>query len=255
MNCIVFVTVRTASKRLPKKALRKIKGRPLIQILLDRIRESGVARKIVVCTTKLKSDNKLVTFLKNKRIDVFRGDAKDILKRLYYAAKKYDTSEFVVVEGDDIFCEPSLIRKTCNIISKTDYDFVLWNGIPFGSSPLGIKTKPLYELVKNKNISDTETGWGQFIINSGLFRVARIKPKNKKLYRPEIRLSIDYGEDLAVARKILYRLPKKFTLIDIIRLFDDDRSLSKINEFTKKKYEKHFTRKMNISLKKKEKRI
>ncbi|TLX80370.1 MAG: hypothetical protein E6L00_07720, partial [Thaumarchaeota archaeon] len=158
MNCIVFVTVRTASKRLPKKALRKIKGRPLIQILLDRIRESGVARKIVVCTTKLKSDNKLVTFLKNKRIDVFRGDAKDILKRLYYAAKKYDTSEFVVVEGDDIFCEPSLIRKTCNIISKTDYDFVLWNGIPFGSSPLGIKTKPLYELVKNKNISDTETG-------------------------------------------------------------------------------------------------
>jgi UTP-glucose-1-phosphate uridylyltransferase len=99
MNCLVFVTVRTASKRLPKKALRKIKGRPLIQILFDRIRKSGVSRKI------------------------------------------------------------------------------------------------------------------------------------------------------------LYRLPKKFTLIDIIRLFDDDRSLSKINEFAKKKYEQHFTRKMNMSLKKKEKRI
>lgn len=244
MKYFVFITVRTASKRLPKKALIKIGQKPLIQILLERIKKSKNIEKIVVCTTTLRSDDKLTRLLKSKKIEVFRGNSRDILMRLYHAAMKYNTEKFVVVEGDDLFCDPLLIDETCNILSKTDDGFLFWKGVPFGSSPLGIKTQNLCELVKIKKTLDTETGWGQFIINSGLFKTKQLQPKNKKLIRPEIRLSIDYKEDLILAKKILSLLKKGFSLLDIIELFDSDKSLSEINALAKKKYEQHFTKKM-----------
>ena len=84
---IVFVTVRTASKRLPKKALRKINEKPLIQILADRIQKSKSIKQLIVCTTKLKSDDHLVKILKKNKVSVFRGDNVDILNRLYLVQK------------------------------------------------------------------------------------------------------------------------------------------------------------------------
>lgn len=252
MNCVVFVTVRTTSIRLPKKALLQIKERPLIKILLDRISESRQIKKIVVCTTNQKSDDVLVKFLQSNKIEVFRGDNVDVLNRLYLAAKKYKAKQFVVVEGDDIFCDPELIDKTCKKLSKTDYEFLTWKNLPFGVSPLGIKTNKLEDLIKNKKIKNTETGWGRFIIESGLFKVGQLSPDNRKLIRPEIRLSIDYKEDFQLAKKIIESLPEKFSLQNILNLLDKNPSWLNINEQVKKKYERNFTKKMTKLVLKKE---
>lgn len=253
MSCVIFVTVRTASTRLPKKALLKVRNKPLIKILIDRIRTSKNTKKIVVCTTDQKSDDVLVQFLQDNDIKVFRGDNVDILNRLYLAAKRYKANQFVVVEGDDLFCEPSLIDKTCKILSQTDYEFVKWENLPFGVSPVGIKTDRLAALVKNKVTKNTETGWGQLIIKSNLFKVGHLIPDNRKLLRPEIRLSIDYMEDFKFAKKIYENLPSRFLLIDIIKLLDKNPKLLKINESVKEKYKKNLTKKMSkIIMKKKE---
>ena len=131
MNCTVLVTVRTASTRLPKKALRKISKKPLIKILIDRIRNTKNVEDVVVCTTKKESDNKLVSYLEKEGIEVFRGHNQDILHRLYDAAKKYDLEQFIVVEGDDLFCEPLFIAETCKKLCKTKYEFIIWEKVPF----------------------------------------------------------------------------------------------------------------------------
>ncbi|MBI3638999.1 MAG: NTP transferase domain-containing protein [Thaumarchaeota archaeon] len=244
MNCTVFLIVRTSSTRLPKKALLEINHQPLIKILIDRIKTAKKAREIIVCTTTHKSDDKLVKFLTNNNIKVFRGDRKDILNRLYLAAKKYKVKQFVVVEGDDVFCEPILIDETCKKLSQTKYDFLYWKNLPFGVSPLGIKTSKLEILVKSKATKNTETGWGRFIVESEVFKVGQIRPRFKKWIRPDIRLSVDYPEDFQLV-KILYRkLPRKFTLTDLIKLLDKNPELQKINESVKYKYEQNFTRKM-----------
>jgi len=252
MNCIIFVTVRTASTRLPQKALLKIKNKPLIKILIDRIRTSKNIKKIIVCTTDHKSDDKLTKFLQNNNVEVFRGDAIDILSRLFFAAKKYKAKQFVVVEGDDLYCDPSLIDKTCERLCQTDNEFLMWENLPFGVSPIGIKTDRLSILVKNKLTKNTETGWGQFIIKSGLFNVGRLRPNKKKLMRPDIRLSIDYKEDFELAKKIYENLPEKFSLTDIIEILDKNPEWLKINESVKKKYEQNFKKKMTkIAMEKK----
>ena len=240
MACSILVTVRTASARLPRKALLKINGTPFIKILVEQIKKSDDAKKVIICTTREKSDDELVKYLKKNKIDVFRGDNQDILKRLYSAAKKYRLSRFIVVEGDTLFCDSVIITETCKKLAESDYDFISWKNLPFGVSPLGIKTNKLRKLVENKKTTDTENGWGKIITDSGFFKVGQLLPKNKKLMRPEIRLSIDYKEDFELARKIYGKLSEKASsLMDIIQLLDENQELLKINKYAQKKYEKN----------------
>ena len=59
MACSILVTVRTASTRLPKKALLKINGTPFIKILVDQIKKSDGVKKEIMCTNREKSDDEL----------------------------------------------------------------------------------------------------------------------------------------------------------------------------------------------------
>lgn len=251
MKCTILLTVRTASTRLPNKALLEIDHKPLVKILIDHIRTSKNIKNIIVCTTKDKSDHNLTKFLQDNDIKVFRGDNKDILNRLYLAAKKYALKQFVVVEGDDIFCEPLLVNKTCVKLSENTYDFIYWENLPFGVSPIGMKTKKLEKLILAKKTKDTETGWGKFIIDSGFFNVGKFRPQNKKWVRPDIRLSVDYPQDFDLIKKLYENLPAQFSLTDIIELLDNNPKWNKINESVKEKYKQNFEKKMTkIVLKK-----
>lgn len=240
MNCKIFLVVRKNSKRLPGKALLKIGKKSLIEILIDRIKTVKNIDDVIVCTTNKNSDNVLCKFLNDKKIRVFRGNEKDILTRLNQAAKKFNIKNFVIVEGDDVFCEPDFIDKTCATLNNSNVDFVVWKNVPFGSSPVGIKATKLNELVNQKSTSNTETGWIKFIIDSQLFTVKTLTAKNKKLQRDDIRLSVDYEEDFKLAKKLLKLLPEKFRLEDIINVFETNPTLFKINESVKIKYLKNF---------------
>ena len=46
VNCIL-ITVRTSSTRLPKKAILDINGKPAIQYLIENIKKSKLADKII----------------------------------------------------------------------------------------------------------------------------------------------------------------------------------------------------------------
>lgn len=240
---IVFVPVRSASTRLPNKALLQINNIPMLILLIERI---SVIKdlKVVVCTTTEKSDDTLTKYLESKSIEVFRGNNEDILNRLYNAALRFDVDKFIVVEGDDLFCDVELIEKTWSILSSTDYEFVSWKELPIGSSPLGIKTNKLKILVEKKKSTNTETGWGKFILNSDLFNSLITQHSNKQLQRPDIRLTIDYPEDYELAKKLYEKLPEKFSLIDIIQLLDENPQWIKINETVKEKYMLNFKEKM-----------
>lgn len=252
MACSILITVRTASTRLPRKALLKINGTPFIKILVEQIKKSDCVKKVIICTTREKSDDELVEYLRKNKINVFRGDNHDILKRLYSATKKYKLSKFIVIEGDTLFCDSSIISDTCKKLTESDYDFISWENLPFGVSPLGIKTSKLCKLVENKKSTNTENGWGKIITDSGFFKIGQLHPKNKKLNRPEIRLSIDYKEDFKLAEKIYEKLSEKTSsLIDVIQLLDKNQELLKINKYAQKKYEKNLEKnRSKITMKK-----
>ena len=241
MENIVFLVVRTSSKRLPKKILEKINGEFLIEFLIGRISRSVKLENIIVCTTSDESDNSLCEYLSKINIKFFRGDKENVLNRLHSAAKNFSVSRFIVVEGDDVLCEPELIAKTSQQLEKSG-EVVFWKNLPIGVSPIGMKLKGLEKLVQQKIGSRSDTGWGKAIIDSGLVKVVEIEPE-EKIMRPEFRLTVDYKEDLELVRKLISSLPVHFTLLDIINKLDANPEWIKINEDARKKYDENFKRK------------
>ena len=67
MNSIL-ITVRTGSTRLPKKALIEINGKPTIEYLIERVKQSKFADNIILCTTKLPEDDILCKLAQKNNI-------------------------------------------------------------------------------------------------------------------------------------------------------------------------------------------
>ena len=68
----ILITVRTSSTRLPRKAILDINGKPTIQYLIENIKKSKLADKIILCTSEEPDDDIPVSYthltLPTKRI-------------------------------------------------------------------------------------------------------------------------------------------------------------------------------------------
>ena len=63
-DCII--TARMTSTRLPGKIMKKIRNKKIIELLYERVKQSKLISNIIIATTKNKSDDILVKFLKKK---------------------------------------------------------------------------------------------------------------------------------------------------------------------------------------------
>ena len=83
-----IVQARVGSSRLRGKVLKKINGKEIIILLLDRLSKSKKIENIIVAIPQKKEDDLLFKVLKKNNYNVFRGDELDVLKRYYDCAKK-----------------------------------------------------------------------------------------------------------------------------------------------------------------------
>jgi spore coat polysaccharide biosynthesis protein SpsF len=248
----IFIPVRISSTRLLNKPLLKIKGKTVIEHLIDRMKSAKLPDVIVLCTTTNQEDKKLVNIAKKNKIEYFRGSEKDIIKRFFEAAMKYDIDFIVNVDGDDILCDPEYVDKTIDIFLKNNPDVIKWEGLPFGAAPLGIKVGALKKVYSTKDVDDTETGWGLYFTENKLFNVEILQADSAVRY-PDIRMSLDYPEDFDFFNKIfeeLYVPGKTMSLLNVITFLRRNPQIIRINTGLQKKYLKRF-KKMSVKLKSK----
>lgn len=222
MNFDVYIPVRLQSTRLPQKAMKEIDGKPIIQYLVERISTAKKIRNVIVCTTIDKSDNKLVAFLKKKKIKSFRGNKKDILVRFLDAAKHFGTDFIICVDGDDIYSDPLYVDEIVTKFKKSDADCVQIVGIPLGFTPIGIRMSALQKICRLKIADNTETGYGRFFTETNLFKVYKLKPAKKIEFPTNLRLSLDYQEDFDLAKKIFKKLGNNFHMEDVLNLINEE---------------------------------
>ncbi len=242
MNCDVFIPIRLSNTRLPKKALKEINGIPVVKYLIERIKKSKKIRNVVVCTTKNEKDNELVEFLKKENYMFYRGSESDILARYLDTAKNFDTDFIVSVDGDDIYSDPSYIDKIITAYEKTNADYVDMINFPFGIASVGIKRDALVKVCELKKTNNTETGYRLFFHNEKIFKVHKMEPKNNIKFPKELRLTLDYNEDLDLAKEIISKLGNDFHLEDIIELFEKNPELLQITDNLEERYKQHWNR-------------
>jgi spore coat polysaccharide biosynthesis protein SpsF len=119
-----FITVRTASSRLPKKALLKLKGKTVLEHLIERVKCVRHPVQIVVCTTTLNEDDVLRDIAANNAVACYRGSSADKLARWLGAAREFGVDYFVTVDGDDLFCDPHLIDLAIRQVRTEPCDFL-----------------------------------------------------------------------------------------------------------------------------------
>jgi len=239
MRTAVFITVRMKSTRLPRKALLKIKGRTTIEHLIDRVKSAKLPDLVVLCTSTHPDDKILTELAKKNGIEAFRGSPEDKLDRYLKAAKEYGIDFIVNVDGDDILCDPTLIDRTIEHFKRTKADCIVWRGFPAGAVPTGIKVESLEKVCEFKDEKDTEV-WGGYFTDTGLFKVEYLDAE-EELRHPEIRMTLDYPEDLEFFKAIFERLyvPSKiFSLNDVIELLKKNPDIVEINKHRQEEYMK-----------------
>ena len=81
-----IIQARMGSTRLPGKTLASIRGKPLIQHLVQRVQATTLVDDVVIATTTEDRDDVLVEFAQSLGLKYYRGSEHDVLDRVYQSA-------------------------------------------------------------------------------------------------------------------------------------------------------------------------
>ncbi len=250
MKSAIFLSARDKSKRLPKKLFLEIRGKMIIEHLINRLKIAKLPDLIVMCTSIHPDDISLVEVAKKNGIEYFRGSEDDKLDRYLNAAKHFEVDFMTIVDGDDIFCDPEHIDKIINKFKETNADYITCKDLPLGVTAFGIKKEALEKICSLKDENDTEV-WGSYFTDTGLFEVVNIEVE-EEFKHPEYRMTLDYQEDFEFFKTIfdkLYIPGKVFTLKEAIELLEKEPEIVKINSGVQKLYESHLEESAPVKLK------
>ena len=125
---IVIIQSRFNSTRLPGKALKKINNIPIIILCIRRLANKG--HKVIVATSKNKSDDKLIQLLKKNNFAYFRGSLNNVYSRYIDIIKKYnfENNKLIVrATADNIIPDGYLINFLTKVIKNKKINYLKIN--------------------------------------------------------------------------------------------------------------------------------
>ncbi len=236
-NISCIIQARTNSVRLPGKTLLSLGNKTVFQYQIERLKKSKKIDSLILATTKNKNDDKLCAIAKNKHINIFRGDEKNVLERYYLGAKKNKSSVIVRVTADCPLIDVKYIDKLIQVFIKNKYDYMTnlyFNYLPdgFHCEIFNFETlSKTYKLAKKD--FDKEHVTSYIWKNPKIFKIKYFKGKKFKNFSKKIRLTLDYYEDYVLIKSIfdnLYKKNKYFSLLEILAFLKKNSKFLKINE-------------------------
>ena len=246
-----LVIGRLKSTRLPKKLLLKIKGKPVLEHMIDRLKIAKNIDNIVICTSYDEMDKPLIKFAEEQNICSYAGHPDDVLARMLGASEKFGFDYILTITADCPLVDPFYADKVVNKFLESNADLIRQFDLPHGAFSYGIKVSALKKVIGLKNTQDTEV-WGRYFTDTGLFDVLDMEIDSFHK-RPGLRMTLDYPEDLDFLSVIFDELYEKnnfFTLDQILSLLDLKPEIIEINKNCGKKFKKRFDSQSEPKLKK-----
>src|SRR3954447_26803692 len=106
---VATIEARMTSSRLPGKVLLPARGKPLLELMVERLQRSRHLDAIVIATTEDASSDPLQELAERLGIGCFRGSEDDVLARVLGAAQAYDADLIVELTGDCPLIDPALV--------------------------------------------------------------------------------------------------------------------------------------------------
>ena len=246
MNFGIIIQARTGSSRFPEKVLHKIDHRSVLEYLIDNLLKIFKHKEIIVATTNLSRDDRIKAIVTKKKVNIFRGSEKNVLKRYFECSKKFNLKNIIHITSDCPLVDPILVKRMKKIFTSKKLDYFANTNPPKKSKyPDGMdieiyRFKSLLKLTKLAKLKeDKEHVTNFFWKNPDKFKIDILK--NKKNIS-NFKFSIDYKNDLLLVKKIVNKIKLKKiqpTANNITKIINGDKKMKMISDVSRKKYKKN----------------
>lgn len=133
-----IIQARMGSTRLPGKSMARLLGRPMLAVLLERVRPAQRVHEWIIATSQLPIDNPIAELALRLGIECFRGSENDCLDRYYQAALQTGADVVLRMTGDNPLVEAAFVDWSLDYFlssSQVEYlDSAASNTFPVGLS-------------------------------------------------------------------------------------------------------------------------
>ena len=241
MKIFAIIEARMKSTRLPGKNLKPILGKPMLELLIERLKCARSLEGVMVATTDDPSDDAIDALCLRLGIPCFRGSMEDVLDRVLKAARSVAADVIVEITGDCPLNDPEIVDQVVGIYLEGKHDFVS-NGL-VQTYPLGIAVDvfatDLLDEVASLTLDAADREHVSLYIYEhpekyALKNVASSLPEKHRSYR----LTVDTPEDFALVSAVfeaLYPGNPAFGLSEILHFLDGHPQIAELNREIRQK--------------------
>lgn len=240
-HIVATIEARMTSTRLPGKVLMPSLGRPMLELMIERVRRAPSLQGIVVCTTTNATDDPVVALCEKLGVGHWRGSEDDVLQRVLDGAKAHKVDTIVELTGDCPLIDPVLIENVIAAYRDSDVDYCanqLERCYPIGMDTQVFSTAVLDDVNRRTREADDHEHVSLYIYRHPELYGLKHVPAAAEHHFPKMRLTLDTPEDYRLIDAVftkLYPANPAFTLTDILALFEREPGLLDLNAHIKQK--------------------
>jgi len=230
-----IIEARMSSSRLPGKVMKCVPDTDttLIQLMVERLRDSLLLDDVIVATTVSKNDDVLCQHLDILGISYYRGSEENVLQRVLDTALRFGVDIIVEVTGDCPILDPIIVDQSIGFFYKSSSDYVgntcITDMYPRGQDVKVFATSVLSAVnVLTQDADDREHVSLYIYNNRDKFKCTPL-PKPPYTIPEKTRLTVDYPEDLHMVLTVLENLGHNCTLRDICSFLTKNSNILEIN--------------------------
>lgn len=237
-NPYIIVQARMNSERLPGKVMLKIGGKPLIEILINRLKLSGIP--ILLATSTNTENDLLVDYVENLGIKTFRGSENNVLERYYQAAMSVDADLIIRATGDNPLMDGDIIKDAYSFYlaqqnNRLFLSIGLSQTLPLGISASFFSFNLLEEAYNNASLPGEFEHVTPYLFNNVPGNIT-VKSYSAKIERYKYRLTVDTVEDFELHKVLIEKHGcDKLNIYDIINILDNNPKIANLNRRVKQK--------------------
>jgi len=230
IGCII--QARTGSNRFPKKILKKLDEKTVLDYVIQQTKKSKKIEKMIIATTNLEEDNIIEDFCEKRNIECFRGSVEDVLDRHFQCAKKYSFDPIVRVTSDNPIVDPEIIDLAIEKFQNGKFDMVTTcnkRSYPYGISVEVFSFEALKKSWEESSLPSEREHVVLYIQNKkNNFKIFNLINQKDLTY---INCTVDNEADFQLVKKIVSEIKERPILIKhLVRLFKENPELLEINK-------------------------
>ncbi len=231
---VIVVSARMASSRCPGKALAPLAGRPLLEVLLERMATVRSVDGVVLATSASADNDPLADLARRAGFEVFRGDDDDVLRRHLECARALDADHVVRVTGDNPLTDVETTEALVGLHRRAQADYTY---VPGDALLMGVLSEVISRAALERSWDRGEGRHRSELVTLYIkehpqeFAIATASLPHG-LYRPQYRLTVDHPEDIRLMQEIFARLAVPGGTVstrEAIALLDREPALAAIN--------------------------